>query len=117
MYYGYFFLVYSAVGFPGETNAHPKTEKTPKISGLSDNDKEADGPDDDKLDYVCVSQNLLGVSRGQRGLLEESLVICKGNGILVEILVDREADHTALRLEANRRIAAPSLYMGGNNSP
>ena len=82
--------------------------KKPKNAAPSD---ETDDSDDDRFDYVSADQDLRGVARAQRGLLDESIRITKGGDTLSEFLINRESDHGPVRLEVWRSIAESSLYL------
>ena len=55
------------------------------------------------------------MARGENGLLEESRNIPKGRDDLVDLIINREEDEKAIRLETYRSIAATALYMADKN--
>ena len=98
--------------FARELQADPK-EKT----RCADDGGESDDSDDDRFEYISVDKDLRGIARAQGGFLDDARRILKGKHSLAEFVINREPDHTTIRLEVWRSIAASALYLSEKNMP
>ena len=73
--------------------------------------------DGERFGHVSVSEEIRGIARWQRGLLEGSRNITKREDSLVDLLLNREEDADAIRLQVYRAIAAKALYVAEKNYP
>ena len=88
------------------------------IPSESDRTEEDSGSEsEEEFQYVSVSRNLRGVARGQRGMLEDSRRVFKGEDSLAEFFIRRVENSSVARLEVARSIFASALYMADKNLP
>ena len=102
--------------YVSEMNADPRARKK-QLKQTDLDDSSGQTSDDERFERVSAPEDLRGVARGQKGLLEESRNILKGRDDLVDLIINREEDEKAIRLETYRSIASTALYMADKNLP